>query len=79
MYYKPLVSLVMAFVATSSVAASVTPIRRGVRGLGPGYGLIPPALPAIPVSQCGSGDLRCCDDSGTNCDDTAVILGSPKW
>jgi len=53
MLYKPLVSLAMVFAATSSVAASATPIRRG------GY----PAPPAQPISQgqCNTKSQQCCN------------------
>ncbi|KAH9961093.1 hypothetical protein BC827DRAFT_355945 [Russula dissimulans] len=60
MLYKPLVSLAMVFAATSSVAASATPIRRG------GYPA-PPTQP-IPQSQCNTESQQCCNTytSGLN-------------
>lgn len=81
MLYKPLVSLAVAFIATSSVAASATPIRRGGGGLGPGYGPNSPASPPT-INQCDGGTVQCCDGSGMNCDGNTVILGqlgSSNW
>jgi len=61
MLYKSLVPLVMAFVAASSVATSTVPVRRGGGG-GYGYGLYPPPVsPPIPVNQCNSGEVQCCN------------------
>jgi hypothetical protein len=71
MLYKPLVSLLMVFAATSSVVASATPVRRDQ-----GYpapidesslvrrgGVYPaPSPPAIAPEQCtGTTSPQCCD------------------
>ena len=50
MLYKPVVSLFMLFAATSGVAASATPVRRGG-----GYSLPTPIAPG----QCTASQLCC--------------------
>ncbi|KAI0255300.1 hypothetical protein BJV78DRAFT_756609 [Lactifluus subvellereus] len=52
MLHKPLVSLVLAFAAASSVTASATQVRRR------GYG----GFPTIPASQCNTHSLQCCSE-----------------
>jgi hypothetical protein len=72
MLYKPLVSLVMAFATASSVAASLTPVRRGGGGAYP-----PPHLSTIPISQCNTKSVQCCQ-TFTNADNpiAAALLGA---
>ena len=64
LFYKPLVSFVVAFVAASSVAASVTPVAR--------TNYPPPSPPA--VNQCDSNETYCCSD-WTNANNPALPLG----
>ena len=59
LFYKSLFSLVTAFAAASSVAASATPVRRGGGGGLPGYG--PPLNPPIPRGNCGEQNIQCCN------------------
>jgi hypothetical protein len=73
LFYKSLFSLVMAFAAVSSVAASATPVRRG-GGL-PGYN--PTLPPPISESQCGQQKMECCDTVISQSDPQfANLLGS---
>jgi hypothetical protein len=93
MLYKPLVALFMAFAATSGVAASTTPVRRGG-----GY-----ASPPIPAGDCNTNTkLYCCNTltsasdpvvaaltglvglssntlAGLNCVDLGVLSNNPTW
>lgn len=74
MLYKPLVSLFMVFAATSGVAASATPVRRGNGGY-------PPIAPAIPASGCSASSNQLCCDELTNVENPLVaaiaILANP--
>jgi hypothetical protein len=70
MLYKPLVSLLMVFAATSSVAASATPVRRG--GI-VGY----PAPPAPPITpeQCTTTP-KCCNTATSSSNPVVGALGA---
>jgi hypothetical protein len=65
MLYQPLVSLLMLFAATSGVAASATPVRRG-------GGYPAPVVPAISQSQCNTAP-QCCQQLTST---SNPILGS---
>jgi hypothetical protein len=64
LFYKPLVSFVVAFVSASSVVASVTPVAR--------TNYPPPSPPA--VNQCNSAQTYCCN-TWTNANNPALPLG----
>jgi hypothetical protein len=66
MLYKPLISLVMAFAAASSVAASVAPVARD--------GYAPSNVPTIPPKQC-QGHVKCCQSLSTHADPNLKGLG----
>jgi hypothetical protein len=65
MLYKPLVALFMAIAATSGVAASTTPVRRG-------GGYTP-----TPAGNCNT-EVKCCNDvaSPTDTDNPLGLLAS---
>lgn len=64
LFYKPLVSFVVAFVAASSVAGSATPVAR--------TNYPPPSPPA--VNQCNSSQTYCCN-TWTNANNPDLPLG----
>lgn len=71
MFYKPLVSFVVAIAAASSVAASATPVA--ARGATPvARGDYPPPSPS-PTNECGSGNTYCCD-TWTNANNPILAL-----
>jgi len=71
MLYKPIVSLIVAFAAASSAAASATPLGR--RGNG---GYAPPYAPPVPVSQCAESNAKCCNTyTSSNNPDLVGLLG----
>lgn len=55
MFYKLLISFLMAFVAASCVAASATPVARS------NYDYPPPLPDPTPTSQCDPADTYCCN------------------
>lgn len=55
MFYKPLVSLLVALAAASTVVASATPVARC--GCDEDY----PPPPAPTVSECNTGSISCCN------------------
>lgn len=65
MFYKPLVSLVVALATASSVAASATPVVRGD---------YPPPSPS-PTSSCDAANTYCCN-TWTNSQNPALgVIG----